>query len=418
MNRFSTRRILNLDFITLREKLLHMIQKQFVFNQLIQFIPKDYFEWLVRRYNGNSGLKGYSCWNHLLVMIWAQLKSQKSLREIETSLRANSDKIYRMGIGNHISKSNIAYANANRNVGIFRDLAQEMMRRTSKISIRDEILELIEDAFTVSGFFAIDSSTVTLDLNKFDWSVPQKEHGGIKIHTMFDLLRQVPLIALITGHEERDQTFMEDYPFNKNCFYIMDKAYCKTVGLNRINEAGAFFVVRIKKNMVYEIISESPVNGNVVLADQIIRFTSRWAQKGYPHKLRMITYYSPEKNETFRYITNNTLIDAAVIALLYLYRWQIEKFFKWIKQHLRITSFFGYSENAVIIQIYTAFISYCIIALAADNYGFNGSLYEFANIVEATLTEKEWMDKILDRYKGIDNDVGDSYKPPTLFDEP
>ena len=416
MNRISTRRILKLIFVTLREILLFMVQKQYVFNQLMQFIPKDYFEWLVRKYRGNTGLKGYSCWNHLLVMIWAQLKSQKSLREIETSLRAHSDKIYRMGIGNHISKSNIAYANANRNVGIFRDLAQEMMKRASKISIRDEILGLIRDAFTVSGFFAIDSSTVALDLNKFEWSVPQKEHGGIKIHTMFDLLRQVPLMALITGHEERDQTFMEDYPFDKNCFYIMDKAYCKTRGLNRIHEAGAFFVVRIKKNMVYEIISEMPTNGNVVLADQIISFTSRWAQKGYPGQLRMITYYSPEKNETFRYITNNTVIDASVIALLYLYRWQIEKFFKWIKQHLRITSFFGYSENAVIIQIYTAFISYCIIALAADNYGFTGSLFEFANILEATLTEKEWINIILERYKGIDNNVGCFVSSPTLFD--
>ena len=393
-----------------------MVQKQFVFNQLMQFIPKDHFEWLVKKYRGNTNLKGYSCWNHLLVMIWAQLKSQKSLREIETSLRAHSDKIYRMGMGNHISKSNIAYANANRDVGIFRDLAQEMMKRASKISVRDEILGLVKEAFTVSGFFAIDSSTVTLDLNKFEWSVPQQEVGGIKIHTMFDLLRQVPLMALITGHEERDQTFMEDYPFEKNCFYIMDKAYCKTMGLNKIHKSGAFFVVRMKRNMVYEIISEMPTNGNVVLGDQIISFTSRWAQKGYPHQLRMITYYSPEKNETFRYITNNTVIDAATIALLYLYRWQIENFFKWIKQHLRITSFFGYSQNAVITQIYTAFITFCIIALAADNYGFAGSLYEFANILEATLTEKEWIDKILDRYKGIDNNVGYLDPFPSLFD--
>lgn len=392
------------------------MNKPYVFNQLIQFIPKDIFDRLVKKYNGNAHLKGYSCWNQLLVMIWAQLTSKQSLRDIETSLRANSDKLYRLGIGNNISKSNIAYANTNRDIAIFRDLAQEMMQRSSKIKVRDEILDLISKAFAVSGFIAIDSTKVYLDLRKFNWSVPQRDLGGIKIHTMFDLLRQVPLLGLITGHEERDQTFMEDYPYEKNCIYVMDKAYCKTMGLRKIHQLGAYFIVRIKKNMVYEVISEIETNGNTILADQIIKFTSRWAQQGYPYQLRMITYYSSEKNETLRFTTNHLELEAATISLIYRYRWQIEIFFKWIKQHLKITSFFGYSEKAVITQIYTAYITYCLLALAADNYGFKNSLYEFANIINATITEKEWINIILARYDNYKRNEGCSVKQPSLFD--
>ena len=290
------------------------------------------------------------------------------------------------------------------------------MQRSSKIKVRDEILDLISKAFAVSGFIAIDSTKVYLDLRKFNWSVPQRDLGGIKIHTMFDLLRQVPLLGLITGHEERDQTFMEDYPYEKNCIYVMDKAYCKTMGLRKIHQLGAYFIVRIKKNMVYEVISEIETNGNTILADQIIKFTSRWAQQGYPYQLRMITYYSSEKNETLRFTTNHLELEAATISLIYRYRWQIEIFFKWIKQHLKITSFFGYSEKAVITQIYTAYITYCLLALAADNYGFKNSLYEFANIINATITEKEWINIILARYDNYKRNEGCSVKQPSLFD--
>lgn len=392
-----------------------MRQKPYVFNQLIQFLPKDYFEWLVKKYNGNHGVKGYTCWNQLLVMIWAQLTSKRSLRELSTSLRAHSNKTYRLGIGKNLSKSNIAYANQYREVGIFRDLAQEMMRRASKIQIKDEILELMSQTFAISGFVAIDSTSIGLDLRKFDWSIPQQEAGGIKIHTMFDLLRQVPLMAFITGHEERDQTFMEVYPYSKGQMYVMDKAYCKTTGLKRIHDSEAYFIVRIKRNMIYDTISYKECNGNLVLADQIIRFSSRWAKQGYPHNLRMITYYSPEKNETFKFLTNHFDIEASSVALVYRYRWQIEQFFKWIKQHLRITSFLGYSENAVIIQIYTAYITFCLIALMAENYKFTGSLYEFANIINATITEKEWFDAILLRYNGVEETEVFEKTLPTLF---
>lgn len=388
----------------------------YIFNQLIQWLPRDYFEWLVRKFKGNAYVKGYSCWNHLLVMIWAQLTSRRSLRDIETSLRAHSDKTYRMGIGKTVSRNNIAHSNASRNVSIFRELAQEMMLRASKIDIKDYTLKDIGDVFSLSGFFAIDSTTISLDLRRFSWSIPQKEWGGVKVHTMYDLLRKTPRMSLVTGHEERDQTFMSSYPFEPNCLYIMDKAYCKTSGLWKINQSRAYFIVRIKRNMVYDVKRSRPVTGNRVLADEIICFTSRWALQGYPAELRMVTYYSPEKNDTFKFITNQMEIEAATLALLYLYRWEIEQFFKWIKQHLRITNFYGHSENAVIIQIYTAFVSYSLLALAANDVEFKGSLYEFSNLVSTCLTEKEWLKTIVDRYCGQVYE-GMSIDRPSLFDE-
>ena len=388
----------------------------YVFNQLIQWLPKDMFEWWVKKYNGNAYVKGYSCWNQLLVMIWAQLTSRRSLRDIETTLKAHSDKTYRMGIGKFISRNNISHANTKRDVAIFRELAQEMMSRASRISIKDSLLKEIGQAFSVSGFFAIDSTTISLDLKRFPWSVPQEEWGGVKVHTMFDLLKKVPRMCLVTGHEERDQTFMEDYPFESKCFYVMDKMYCKTSGLWKINKSEAYFLVRIKQNMVYETKYCTSVSGNRVLKDEIIAFTSRWASKGYPSDLRMVTYYSPEKNKTFKFITNNTEIEPASLALLYLYRWEIELFFKWIKQHLRIISFYGYSENAVIIQIYTAFTAYCLLAMSADEVKFKGSLYDFANLVSTCLTEKEWLDVIVKRLKGMEN-VGTVTQIPSLFEE-
>lgn len=224
-----------------------MAQTPYIFNQLTCHIPKDTFDRLVKKYRGNFHVKKFSCWNHLLLMIWAQLTSRRSLRDIETSLRAHADKVYRMGIGTQISRNAIANANAKRDIAIYRELAQIMMQSACKISVKDELLLLISKQFQLNGFFAIDSTTVSLDLKKFSWSIPQKEWGGVKLHTMYDLLRMVPRMCLITGHEERDQTFMLDYPYDAGCFYMFDKMYLKTSGLQCIEEANAYFVTRLKR---------------------------------------------------------------------------------------------------------------------------------------------------------------------------
>ena len=392
-----------------------MAQIPYIFNQLVSHIPKDVFDRLVKKYRGNFHIKKFSCWNHLLLMIWAQLTSRKSLRDIETSLRAHADKVYRMGIGSEISRNAIANANAKRDVAIYRELAQGMMLLACKINVKDELLQMISKQFQLNGFFAIDSTTVSLDLRKFTWSVPQEEWGGVKLHTMYDLLRMVPRMCLITGHEERDQTFMEDYPYEANCFYMFDKMYLKTRGLNCVELANAYFVTRLKKNMVYETLESSVAVSNRILEDSTIRFTSRWAREGYPKPLRKICYYSSEKNEVIVFLTNNFLLEAATIALLYQYRWQIELFFKWIKQHLKIESFYGTSANAVMIQIYTAVVSYCLLAICADSVKFNGSLYEFANLISVSLTEKIYLVDLIKRYYKQPS-VNEKYYELPIFD--
>lgn len=392
-----------------------MAQIPFVFNQLVSFLPRDYFEFVVKNYDGNSYVKDYSCWRHLLVMIWAQLTNRCSLRDIETSLRVHADKTYRMGMGKNISRSNISKANAQRDVAIYRDLAEEMMRRASKIKMRDGILDLISQAFGITGFFAIDSSTVTLPLNKFTWSVDQEGTGGVKLHTMYDLLRNVPALCLITGHEERDQTFMADYPYTPGCMYILDRIYFKTQGLHKIHLSGAYFITRIKKNTAYAITQQREVDGVRVLSDQTISFTSRCAGKGYPDDLRLIKYYSIENNEVLAFVTNNFDIDAATVALMYRYRWNIEVFFKWLKQHLRITIFYGTSANAVAIQIYVAFTTFCMLAMAADALGHKGNLYEFANMMSVSLTEKCHLRDLMNRYENAPA-TQPAEQTPTLFD--
>ena len=394
-----------------------MFQIPYVFNQLSRFIDRDYFENLVARYHGNQYVKEFSCWNHLLVMIWAQLTSRRSLRDIEVSLRAHGDKLYRMGIGKHISRNNISHANTKREVAIYRELAQRMMQKATCIRFRDPQLEELSCLFSISGFFAIDSSSIKFDLNRYPWSVPQQGVGGIKLHTMYDLLREVPKMCLITGHEERDQTFMEDYPYEKESLYIIDKAYMKTRGLFAIEKAKAFFIVPIKRNVKYLVLKDDTEHSNPieVIADRTIEFTSRWAKAGYPKKLRIVTYYVEKKGKAMQFLTNNFKLPAETVALLYKYRWNIEVFFKWIKQHLRINSFYGTSANAIMIQIYTAFIAYCILALAADAISYKGSLYDFANMISVSLTEKVYIKDLIDRYQEPNEEKEKSILP-SLFD--
>ena len=394
-------------------------QTPYVFQQLCQFINRSYFDHLVKIRDGNRYVKHYSCWSHLLTMIWAQLTGRKSLRDIECSLRAHVDKTYRMGIGKSVSRSAIAQANASRDVAIYRMMAERMMHGVAGISVvRRELAELF-GGLAVAGLFAVDSTTIHLPLSKFPWSVAQRNGGGIKVHTMFDILRNIPVTCLVTGNEERDQTFMDDYNYMPSCMYLFDKAYVKTSSLYGINRAGAYFVVRRKENMKVETLQEDAganSRDERVLGDCMVRFTSRRAGKGYPENLRMISYYSPEKNETLCFLTNNFEIPASMIAYAYRNRWLIEMFFKWVKQHLHIESFYGCSANAVSIQIYTAVITYCIIAAFADRFAIKCTTYELFRALGVSLTEKIFLSDWAQSFKDNNFAVRTENEPPSLFD--
>ena len=396
-----------------------MAQVAYIFNQLCSLLPRDHFEYLVKKHEGNSYMKTYSCWNHFLVMLWAQLTGRESLRDIESSLRAHKDKLYRLGMGKNISRNNLSHANATREVSIYRDFAQKVMNITlSQVGTEEKELFTLSDGFNLSGLFAVDSSTVYLDLTKFNCSVPQRGRGGIKLHTLYDILREVPVLCLITGHEERDQTFMENYPYRKGGMYVFDKAYIKTASMKEIDSISAYFVVRRKRGMSYSVIKELTAAIAPIYGDKEISFSNRWARKGYPGNLRLVQYYSMERNEVLDFLTNNFQLPAMTIAESYRNRWNIELFFRWIKQHLYVTRFYGTSANAVSIQIYVAVSAYCLVALAKALYGFKGTTYELLRVLSVSLFERQPLKDVLDRYgDSVKEEANQSYLWPSLFDD-
>lgn len=396
-----------------------MAQVAYIFNQLCSLLPRDHFEYLVKKHEGNSYMKTYSCWNHFLVMLWAQLTGRESLRDIESSLRAHKDKLYRLGMGKNISRNNLSHANATREVSIYRDFAQKVMNITlSQVGTEEKELFTLSDGFNLSGLFAVDSSTVYLDLTKFNWSVPQRGRGGIKLHTLYDILREVPVLCLITGHEERDQTFMENYPYRKEGMYVFDKAYIKTASMKEIDSISAYFVVRWKRGMSYSVIKELTAAVAPIYGDKEISFSNRWARKGYPGNLRLVQYYSMERNEVLDFLTNNFQLPAMTIAESYRNRWNIELFFRWIKQHLYVNRFYRTSANAVSIQIYVAVSAYCLVALAKALYGFKGTTYELLRVLSVSLFERQPLKDVLDRYEdSVKEEANQSYLWPSLFDD-
>lgn len=394
-----------------------MAQIPYIMNQLVKHYDRDYFDYLVKTHGGNHYVKTFSCWNLLMVLTWAQLTGRSSLRDIECSLAAHRDKLYRLGMGTNVSRNNLSHACSVREVAIFRKFAARMMEKAAGLPVSDTELYDLEGIKLLAGVFAVDSSTVPLDRDKFPWSVPQQEKGGLKLHVQYDLLRQVPVFALLTGHEERDQTFMSHYPYRRWAVYAFDKAYVKTESMHRIDQAGAYFVLRKRRNMRYVKLNPLPPSDDLrVCGDTMIRFSSPWGASFYPRPLRLVEYYSPEKNMVLPFLTNNTDLPANIIAELYRNRWGIELFFKWVKQHLRITEFFGTSANAVHMQIYVAMAVYCMLAIAAAAMDVKMTAYEFSRTLGVSLTEKRHMCDWLAVMRSVPGPVAEM-PAPSLFTE-
>ena len=344
---------------------------KYVFSQLCEFLPKRAFDCLVAKYEGDKYVKSFSCWNQLLVLLIGQLSHRESLRDLIVSLSAHRSKFHHLGLGKSVSRSNLARANEIRDVRIFQEFSERMVRLACEE--RADMAGL----FPHGELYAFDSSTVNFCLKRFWWSCAQQGYGGIKLHSLYDVIRDVPVFNLITDHSVSDSTVMDSIPYCSGAFYVFDKAYVCTTQLHNINEIRAFFIVRRKRNMAYTVLEEKgqlPAEEGV-MADRTIRFTSRIAGTGYPDALRQVIYYSKELNETFDFITNNRQVPALDIALAYKYRWRIEVFFKWMKQHLKIKEFYGTSENAVKIQIYCAITAYCMVAIAERRLRLGVSTY-------------------------------------------
>ena len=371
---------------------------KFVFSQLCDFLPKRAFDALVSKYEGDKYVKSFSCWNQLLVLLIGQLSYRESLRDLIASLSPHRSKFHHLGLGKSLSRSNLAKANEIREVKIFQEFSERMVRLAC--SERADLSGL----FPYGDLYAFDSSTINFCLRTFWWSREHKGKGGVKVHTLYDVNRNLPVFNVITDHSASDCTQMDFIPYRTGAFYVFDKAYVSTPRLHNIHAIRSFFVVRRKRNMRYEVLETRDIlqDGTGIMADRTIRFTSRTARKGYPEELRQVLYYSKERNETFDFLTNSMGIPATDVALAYKSRWNIEAFFKWMKQHLRIKEFYGTSENAVKIQIYSAITAYCLVALAERRLRLDMPTYTVLRILSLSLFEKIPLRELFKEYKEPD----------------
>lgn len=376
-----------------------MLTGKYVFAQLIEFLPQKTFQRIVMKYQGDKYIKSFSCWNQLLIMMYGQLSGCESLRELVCITTAHSPKSYHLGFGKSlITRSNLAKANANRDCKIFEEFAYKMISIAQGKRITRE--------FEISGrFYAFDSTTIDLCLNLFWWASFRKTKGGIKVHTLYDVVTQIPTFLHITEAKVNDMNAMDEIPYEPNAYYIFDRGYFDLARLFTINLIGSNFIIRERGQLQYEIIEgEDLLEGSDnILYDQTIRLTGLQTRKKYPVLLRRVGYYSVEHKRTFTYLTNNFGISAKYVALLYKNRWQVELFFKWIKQHLHIKSFWGVTENAVRIQIYAAITAYCLVAIIEHDLKLNRSTFDVLRILSMSLFDKTPVRELFERPESVDD---------------
>ena len=361
-----------------------MNQGQYVFTQLCSFLPKVKFDWFVKKYEGNKYIKSFTCWNHLLVMLFGQISNRESMRDLITTLNAHKPKFNHLGFGKSISLSNLSKANEVREIRIFEDLANLMIK-----TARDKRSGK-KDFFLDGNIYAFDSSTISLCLNTFLWTKLHHNKGGVKLHTLFDVKTDIPAFNIITDASIHDSKVMSMIPYELGSYYIFDRAYMDTKKLYDIHQSHSFFVVREKRKSKYAIEYDSNYNNpeTGIMADQHISFKGIKTQNQYPEAIRRVVFYDKITNKTFVFYTNNTEITAEEVALLYKYRWRVELFYKWLKQHLKIKQFYGTTENAVRIQIYCAIISYCLIAIIEHDLKLERDPYDVLRILSISLLDK------------------------------
>ena len=355
-----------------------------VFSQLIDFLPIKQFRKCVDRYQGNYGIKNFSCWDQFLCLAFAQLTYRESLRDIETCMRALQNKLYHMGIRGKISRSTLADTNEKRDWRIYADFAQILIHEAKKLYINEPFGVDIDETV-----YALDSTTIDLCLSLFPWAKFRKHKGAIKMHTLLNLRGSIPEFIRITNAKLHDVNILDELIPEPGSFYVMDRAYIDFKRLYFLNQYVAFFVVRAKRNLNFRRISSKRVDKSTgVLCDQIIVLTGIKTSKLYSEKLRRIKFFDSENKKTLVFLTNNFFLSSLTIAELFHCRWEIELFFKWIKQHLRIKAFYGNSENAVKTQIWIAVITYLLVAIIKKMLKIELSLYTILQILSVTIVEK------------------------------
>jgi len=355
-----------------------------IFTQLMDFLPIDNFRTSVQRYRGHYKVQNFSCWDQFLCMAFAQLTYRDSLRDIEACLRAQQSKLYHMGFRSRISRSTLAYANETRDWRIYADFAQVLITIAKDLYANEDFG--IELEATV---YAFDSTTIDLCLSMFPWAKFRRTKGAVKLHTLLNLRGSIPEFIHISEGKLHDVNILDLLIPEPGSFYVMDRGYVDFARLYTIHQDMAFFVIRAKRRMLFKRRYSHEIDKSTGLqCDQTIILTGVDTAIDYPEVLRRIRYYDVKTSKTFVFLTNNFKLPAITIAMLYKERWQVELFFKWIKQHLRIKSFFGTSENAVKTQIWIAVSMYVLVAIVKKMLGLNKSLYTILQILSVTIFEK------------------------------
>lgn len=357
-----------------------------VFAQLMSVIPEYEFDKCVSKYNGNHRVRNFSCRDHFYVMCFAQLTKRDSLRDIENCLKAVSGKLYHCGIRHAVPRNTLAKANELRNWRIYADFASVLVKIARPLYQDDDNFRLDIDHLV----YAFDSSTISLCLKLCPWASFRENKGGLKMHTLLDLRGNLPVFVRLTEASVHDVNILDELYIEPGAIYVADKAYVDFYRLfNKINRQKAFFVTVAKDNMQFETVGSEPTDmQSGVISDEMIRLTGPKSSKHYPEPIRMVTYEDFATSEVYRFLTNNTALDPLTISELYRERWQVELFFKWIKQHLKIKSFYGTSQNAVYCQIWIALCTYMILAIAKKWWKIDQSLYSFSQICGITPFEK------------------------------
>jgi hypothetical protein len=386
-------------------------QGRTVFSQLLSFLPDREFRRCVTRYGGDARPRGFSCWDQYLAMAFAQLTYRDGLRDIEACLRSLGNKLYHMGFHGRVSRTTLADANECHDWRIYADFAQVLIGIARPLYAGEPMGVDLKDSL-----YALDSTTIDLCLSLFPWAKFRKHKGAVKMHTLLDLHGNIPTFIRITDGKVHDVNILDEIWPEAGAFYVMDRGYVDFERLYRFTLSAAFFVVRTKTNVLLQRRYSHPVDKTTgVRSDHTVILTAIDSAKAYPDALRRVSYLDVETRKRFKFLTNNFRLPALTIAQIYKCRWQVELFFKWIKQHLRIKAFYGTSENAVKTQIWIAVSVYVLVAIVRKRLGLEASLYQVLQILSVTLFEKTPILRAL-QTSDFENETSDSGNQLILFD--
>jgi hypothetical protein len=381
-----------------------------VFTQIMDFMPLKTFQRCVARYQGNFSVKHFTCMDQFRIMAFAQLAYRESLRDIEACLRAQSNKLYHMGIRSRVSRSTLAEANEVRDWRIYADFAHHLIGIARKLYCNEPLAGELQNTV-----YALDATTIDLCLSIFPWARFRETKGAVRLHTLLDLRGNIPTFIHISDGKLHEVNVLDMIPLETGAFYIMDRGFLDFARLHAITRSLAFFVIRGKSNLKCRRLYSHPVDKSTgVVCDQTILLTIPKSAEDYPDKLRRVRYYDAETDKTLVFLTNNFLLPAITIAQLYKQRWQVELFFKWIKQNLRIKSFYGTSENAVKTQIWIAVSVYLIVAIIKKRLNLQESLYTILQVLSVSLFERTSMFQLL-TFFDYTNNPGEDPKQLNLF---